>query len=363
MGHLVKPSDEQEPKKIAWLQCIGSRDMNRCGNGYCSSVCCTYAIKEAMIAKEHSGGDLDCVIFNMDIRTFGKDYEKYYNRGKDKEGVRFVKARVHTIDEVKDTGELRIKYVDEDGDVQKEDFDMVVLSVGLEISESTVDLAKRLDVDLNRYNFADTQPFTPVETSRQGIYACGTFQGPKDIPSSVIEASAAACAAGKNLVEARNTCTKSVEIPEEIDVDGQELRVGVFVCKCGINIAGVVDTDAVEKYAASIPHVVYAGQNLFTCSQDTQDLMKEQILEHNLNRIVVASCTPKTHEGIFMDTLQACGLNKYLFEMANIRNQDSWVHKDNPAAATEKAKDLVSMAVARVATLFPLHEKEIPDYK
>lgn len=239
MGHLVKPSDEQEPKNIAWLQCIGSRDMNRCGNGYCSSVCCTYAVKEAMIAKEHSGSDLDCVVFNMDIRTFGKDYEKYYLRAKDKEGVRFVKARVHTIDEVKDTGELRIKYVDEDGQVQKEDFDMVVLSVGLEISESTVDLARRIDVDLNRYNFADTQPFTPVETSRQGVYACGTFQGPKDIPSSVIEASAAACAAGKSLVEARNTCTKSVEIPEEIDVAGQELRVGVFVCKCGINIAGL----------------------------------------------------------------------------------------------------------------------------
>jgi heterodisulfide reductase subunit A2 len=360
MGHLVKPSDEQEPKNIAWLQCIGSRDLNRCGNGYCSSVCCTYAVKEAMIAKEHSAGDLDCVVFNMDIRTFGKDYEKYYLRAKDKEGVRFVKARVHTIDEVKDTGELRIKYVDEDGQVQKEDFDMVVLSVGLEISQSTVDLARRLDVDLNRYNFADTQPFKPVETSRQGIYACGTFQGPKDIPSSVIEASAAACAAGRSLVEARNTCTKSVEVPEEIDVDGQELRVGVFVCKCGINIAGVVDTEAVEEYAASLPHVTYTSQNLFTCSQDTQDQMKEQISEHDLNRIVVASCTPKTHEGIFMDTLEACGLNKYLFEMANIRNQDSWVHKDDPAAATEKAKDLVRMAVARVATLFPLHEKVIP---
>jgi len=360
MGHLVKPSDEQEPKKIAWLQCIGSRDMNRCGNGYCSSVCCTYAIKEAMIAKEHSGGDLDCVIFNMDIRTFGKDYEKYYHRAKDKEGVRFVRSRIHTIDEVRDTGELRIKYVDEDGHIQKEDFDMVVLSVGLEISESTVELARRLDVDLNRYNFADTKPFTPVKTSRSGVYACGTFQGPKDIPSSVIEASAAACAAGKSLAEARNTCTKSVEIPEEIDLAGQELRVGVFVCKCGINIAGVVDTDAVEEYAASLPHVVYTTQNLFTCSQDTQDQMKEQISEHNLNRIVVASCTPKTHEGIFMDTLQACGLNKYLFEMANIRNQTSWVHSDDPAAATEKSKDLVRMAVARVATLFPLYEKMIP---
>ena len=360
MGHLVRPSDEKEPKKIAWLQCIGSRDTNQCGNGYCSSVCCMYAVKDAMIAKEHAHGDLDCAIFNMDIRTFGKDYEKYYLRAKEKENVRFVKARVHTIDEVGEKRNLRIQYVDEAGALQEEIFDIIVLSVGLQVPESTVDLAKRLDVDLNKYKFAITDTFAPVETSRPGVYACGVFQEPKDIPSSVIEASAAACLAGGRLNQARNTLTKSVELPEEIDLTGEAPRIGVFVCNCGVNIAGVVDVGMLEEYAKTLPHVVYAGQNLFTCSQDSQEEMKAFIKEHRLNRIVVAACTPKTHEGIFMDTLEACGINKYLFEMANIRNQDSWVHSDVPEKASGKAKHLVKMAVARAATLHPLHEKKIP---
>lgn len=360
MGHLVKMSDKTEPKKIAWLQCVGSRDTNWCGNGYCSSVCCMSAVKEAMIATEHATGDLDCTIFNMDMRTFGKDYEKYYLRAKNDAGVRFVKARIHTIDEIKETGELNLRYVDEAGKIIQERFDMVILSVGLTISESTAELAGRLELELDKYKFAVSEPFMPVQTSRPGVYACGVFQGPKDIPTSVIEASAAAGAVGSFLADARDTLTKSVEIPEEIDISGEEPRIGVFVCKCGINIAGVVDVEAVEEYTKTLPNVEYVGQNLFTCSQDTQEQMKEVIAEQNLNRIVVASCTPKTHEGIFMDTLQACGLNKYLFEMANIRNQNAWIHSDMPEEATEKAKKLIKMAVARVATLYPLHEKIIP---
>jgi heterodisulfide reductase subunit A-like polyferredoxin len=360
MGHLVKLSDHTEPKRIAWLQCVGSRDVNRCGNGYCSSVCCMYAIKEAMIAKEHAGGNLDCAIFNMDIRSFGKDYEKYYLRAKDRAGVRFVKSRIHTIDEVPETRELVIRYVDDGGAIQKETFDMVVLSIGLQVPQSSVDLAGRLHVDLGKYRFASTHPFAPVESSRPGVYVGGVFQGPKDIPSSVIEASAAACAAGANLAPARYSCTKTVVIPEEMPVEGLTPRIGVFVCNCGINIAGVVDVPAVQEYSTTLPNVVYAGQNLFSCSQDAQDLMKELIREHQLNRVVVASCSPKTHEAIFMDTLQACGLNKYLFEMANIRNQDSWIHSDSPQQATQKAKELVRMAVARAGTLRALHEKQIP---
>jgi heterodisulfide reductase subunit A-like polyferredoxin len=359
MGHLVRPSDHKEPKKIAWLQCVGSRDTNKCGNGYCSSVCCMYAIKDSMIAKEHAEGDLDCAIFNMDIRTFGKDYEKYYLRAKDKAGVRFINARVHTIDEIGENNDLRLQYVNTDGELQEEFFDMVVLSVGLQVSESTAELANRLNVDLDKYNFAVTESFAPVETSRPGVYACGVLQEPKDIPGSVTQASAAACLAGGFLNKARNTNTLSVEIPEEIDLTGLDPRIGVFVCNCGVNIASVVDVKEVEEYAKTLPHVVYAGQNLFTCSQDSQEQMKEIIKEEQLNRIVVAACSPKTHEPIFMDTLEACGLNKYLFEMGNIRNQDSWVHSDTPGKASDKAKELVRMSVARAATLQPLHEKKI----
>ncbi|MBW2564807.1 MAG: FAD-dependent oxidoreductase, partial [Deltaproteobacteria bacterium] len=360
MGHLVRPSDEKEPKKIAWLQCVGSRDTNKCSNGYCSSVCCMYAIKDAMIAKEHSGGDLDCAIFYMDIRSYGKDYEKYYNRARDREGIRFLKARVHTLYDDPQTGGLRLVFADESGNRVEEAFDMVILSVGLQASASTIELANRLEIDLNKYNFVDTDPFAPVDTSRPGVYTCGTLQGPKDIPASVTEASAAASAAGKDVAEGRGTETKSLVLPDEIDVSGEEARIGVFVCDCGINIAGVVDVPSVKEYASTLPNVVFTDENLFTCSQDTQEKIKEKIQEEKLNRVVVASCSPKTHAPMFMETLEACGLNKYLFEMANIRNQDSWVHANNPEIATVKAKDLVRAAVARSSALSPLHEKVIP---
>ena len=362
-GHLMRPLDREEPKSIAWLQCVGSRDTNRCGNGYCSSVCCMYAVKESMIAKEHAHGELDCAIFNMDIRTFGKDYEKYYLRARDKEGVRFVTARVHTITEVPETGDLILEYADKSGAMKRETFNMVVLSVGLQIQPGTVELAKRLNVKLNKYNFVESDPFTPVRTSRPGIYTCGVLQGPKDIPESIAEASAAACLAGAELVEVRGTEIPNIEIPEKIDVAGQKPRIGVFVCNCGINIGGIVDVPAVKDYAATLPNVVFTDDNLFTCSQDTQDIIKEKIIEHQLNRVIVASCSPKTHEQMFMETLEACGLNKYLFEMANIRNQNSWIHSKDPEEATQKAKDLVRMSVARAATLRPLHEKKIPVIK
>jgi len=360
MGHLVRPTDEKEPQKIAWLQCIGSRDTNRCGNGYCSSVCCMYAIKDAMIAKEHAAGDLDCAVFNMDIRTFGKDYESYYLRAKEREGVRFVKARVHTIDPAPENDDLIVRFADDSGQMQDEIFNMVVLSVGLQVPESSSELAQTLGIAVDKYRFLDSQPFAPVETSRPGVYACGVFQGPKDIPESVTQASAAAGTAGALLADGRDSDTKEVVIPAERDVLAEDLRIGVFVCNCGINIGGVVDVPAVKDYAAGLPNVAYAGENLFTCSQDSQDKIKEVMEEHQLNRVVVAACTPKTHEPIFMDTLVAVGLNKYLFEMANIRNQNSWIHSNDPEAATKKAKELVAMAVARASTLKPLGERAIP---
>jgi heterodisulfide reductase subunit A-like polyferredoxin len=360
MGHLVRPSDGKEPKKIAWLQCVGSRDINRSGNGYCSSVCCMYAIKDAMIAKEHAHGELDCAVFYMDIRTFGKEYEKYYLRARDKAGVRFIKARVHSIDEAGPDRSLQLRYVDDNGSLQAESFDMVVLSVGLQVTKETGELAQRLGIDVDKYRFAVSPPFLPVATSRPGVFACGVFQGPKDIPGSVAEASAAASLAGRLLAAGRNTLTRQVETPAEVDVGAEEPRIGVFVCNCGVNIAGVVDVKAVVEHARTLPHVVFAGQNLFTCSQDSQELMKQTIAEHRLNRVVVAACSPKTHEGIFMDTLEATGRNKYLLEMANIRNQDSWVHAQSPLRATAKARELVGMAAARAGTLQPLREKIIP---
>ena len=360
MGHITRLSkDKKEPKKIAWFQCVGSRDLNQCGNSYCSSVCCMYAIKEAVIAKEHAGEDLDCAIFFMDMRTHGKDFEKFYINAREKHGVRFIRSRVHTIAPLPDSDDLEVRYFTEGGNMKTEVFDLIVLSVGLETSPEVIKLAGRLGIELTEGNFSKTDAFTPVATSREGIFACGAFQGPKDIPQSVIDASAAASAAGEILSKARNTLTKFKEMVPEINVTGERPRIGVFVCNCGTNINGVVNVPEVREYAATLPYVEYAAENLYSCSQDTQDNMADIIKAEKLNRVVVAACTPKTHEPLFQETLINAGLNKYLFEMTNIRNHDSWVHKNNPDIATEKAKDLVRMAVAKVALMEPLEEAEL----
>jgi len=318
-----------------------------------------YAIKEAAIAKEHAGAGLDCTIFYMDMRTHGKDFERYYANAREKHGIRFIRSRVPTVDAVKGSGDLLIPYVNDAGEVVQEVFDMVVLSVGMETSPDSMELAHRLGVELTDGGFCQTESFHPVATSRPGIYVCGAFQGPKDIPQSIIEASSAAAEVGARLSLARNTLTRQIEVPTERPVAGERPRIGVFICHCGINIGGVVDVPGVRDYAASLPYVEYAADNLFTCSTDTQEIIGKTIKDKGLNRIVVAACTPKTHEPLFQETLVDAGLNKYLFEMTNIRNQDSWVHKDYPQSATEKAKDLVRMAVAKAALMEPLQEAEL----
>jgi len=358
-GHLVRPSDKEEPKKIAWLQCIGSRDEHIGARGYCSSVCCTYAIKEAMLAKEHSKEPLDTAIFYMDIRTHGKDFERYFNRGKDEAGIRFVKSKISNIVPVGDAEKQLIRYIDETGKRVEEEFDIVVLSVGLGVNKEVIDLANRIGIERDQYNFASSTSFKPVKTSLPGIFVCGAFEAPKDIPQSVIESSAAAGVAGSSLVESRWTLTKTKEIIEEIDIRGEPPRIGVFICNCGTNIGGVVDVPSVVEYARALPYVVYAEENMFSCSQDTQDMMAKAIKEKRLNRLVVSACTPKTHEPLFQETLTNAGVNKYLFEMANIRNQCSWVHASDHEKATQKAKDLTRMAIAKVALQEPLIEPEL----
>ena len=358
-GHLQRPSDRQEPKKIAWLQCIGSRDINRCDNAYCSSVCCMYAIKEAVISIEHAENELDTAIFFMDMRTYGKDFEKYYDRARNDQGIRFIRSRIHSIQEDPETNDLILQYVDEKGDIQTETFGMVVLSVGLETPKALVDMAKDLEISLDQDQFVQTETFNPVETSRKGIFVCGAYQEPKDIPYSVMEASAAAAEAKAGLSEAGGTLVKERTYPEEQDVSSEEPRIGVFVCNCGTNIGGIVDVPKVAEYARMLPGVAFVEENLFTCSQDTQDKIKEAIEKEGLNRVVVAACTPRTHEDLFRETLRDAGLNKYLFEMANIRNHCSWVHSKERDAATEKAKDLLRMSVARAQLIQPLPQPTI----
>jgi len=357
-GHVLRPGDKKEPKRIAFIQCVGSRDP-QAGQGYCSSVCCTYAIKEAIIAKEHAKAGLETTIFCMDIRTFGKGFESYYERAKNEYGVRFIRAGISSVDQDSRTKNLIVHYESEAGEIKQEEFDMVVLSVGLVPKEGTAQLAKRLRVNLNEHGFCRTSEFMPVDTIRDGIYVCGAFAGPKDIPETVTQGSGAAAKAMGLLASARNTLITKKEYPPELDVLNQEPRIGVFICHCGINIGGYVDVPRVVEYTKTLPNVVYAEDNLYTCSQDTQKRIVEMIKEHKLNRVVVASCTPRTHEPLFRETIREAGLNPYLFEMANIRDQCSWIHMNEPKGAFEKAKDLVRMSVAKARLLIPLKRVEI----
>jgi heterodisulfide reductase subunit A len=357
-GHLVRPSDEKEPQKIAWIQCVGSRDMHPGSQPYCSAVCCTYSIKEAIVSKEHQKGELDTAIFYIDMRTHGKDFERYYNRAQEA-GVRFVKSKISTILPDGDTGNLLISYTDEAGRRINESFDIVVLSVGFGASKEALDLAQKLGIELDQYQLALTSGFEPVQTSKPGIFVCGTFESPKDIPQSVIESSAAAAVVESTLAESRGSMIQIKEIPEEVDVRGEPPRVGVFVCRCGTNIAGFLEVPDVVEYAKTLPNVVFAEDNLFSCSQDTQEQITQIIKEQNLNRVVVAACTPRTHESLFQETVLNAGINKYLFEMANIRNQCSWVHSSQNEEATAKAIDLVRMAVSKISLLQPLADPEI----
>jgi heterodisulfide reductase subunit A2 len=357
-GVIQRPSDGVHPKKVAWIQCVGSRDRRK-GMPHCSSVCCMASIKEAVIAREHDA-TVEPTIFFMDIRAYGKDFDKYYEKAKTDGGVRFLRSMVSRVVEDPQTNNLLITYLDENDRLITETFEMVVLAAGIKPTDSALKTAEILGVKLEENNFCETGTFQPVDTSQPGIYVAGAFQAPKDIPQTVMEASAAAGAATRLLADQRNTLTVTKEVPPERDFTGQDPRIGVFVCRCGINIASTVDVPGVVERLEEIPGVAYAGENLFTCSQDAQVLIKNLIQEHDLNRLIVASCTPRTHLPLFQETAREAGLNKYLVEMANIREHCSWVHMKEKDMATEKAVDLIRMAIARTRILEQVQDQQLP---
>ncbi|MDH4009089.1 MAG: CoB--CoM heterodisulfide reductase iron-sulfur subunit A family protein [Desulfobacterales bacterium] len=353
-GHIQRLSDGKIPGRIAWIQCVGSRD-SHAGNEYCSAVCCMSATKQAMITKEHAG-DIDTRIFFIDIRAQGKGFDRFYERSESENGVRYVRSLISRVIPNPEDDTLSISYAGPDHQLQEETYDMVVLSVGLCPNASTAQFAERIGVLLNEHGFYASEPLDVVATSRPGIYVCGAAQGPKDIPEAVQQGSSAAAQATALLADTRGSLVKAPATHVERNISGEEPCVGVFVCHCGINIAGVVDVEAVAAFAGTLPDVKYATHCMFACSTDQLQAIKQAIQDHHLNRVVVASCTPRTHEPLFRNTLREAGLNPYLFELANIREQDAWVHQAAPEAATLKAKELVRMSVSRARLLEPLYE-------
>jgi heterodisulfide reductase subunit A2 len=357
-GHIRRISDGRPPRRMAWIQCVGSRDPH-IGQDYCSSVCCMSAIKQALITKEQDSRT-ETVIFYNDLRAYGKGFDRFYERAETEHQVRFVRSMISRIVPNPEDDTLTLTYVDSSRHIQEEIFDLVVLSVGLCAHPSAKTLARKMAVKLDDYGFCVSDSLDMVRTSREGIFVCGSLQGPKDIPDSVQQGSSASAQAMALLAETRGTIMEEVPRPKERDVSQEKPRIGVFICHCGINIAGVVDVKAVAEYARSLPDVAYVADCLFACSTDQQNEIRKAIAEHGLNRIVAAACTPRTHEPLFQDTLRQAGLNPYLFELANIREQDAWVHRLNPSDATHKAQDLVRMSVSRARLLKPLQETIYP---
>ncbi len=357
-GHVVRRDNGKEAKRIAWIQCVGSRESD-CGNEYCSSICCMATTKQAMIASEHLG-NLQGTIFNMDIRAHGKDFDQYYERARAMDNINFIKSIPSRIVQLPSSKDLRLVYTDPVKGHTEQDFDLVVLAVGIDPKVSVSESIRKLGIDINEYGFCKTERLAPLITSRPGVFVGGAFQEPKDIPETVMQASAAASMAMELLSPVKNTLIVSKEYPYEHDVTDEKPRIGVFVCHCGINIAGTVDVEKVTESIKGQPGVVFASHTMYTCSDASLSNIKEQIFINKLNRVVVASCTPRTHEPIFRETLREAGLNPYLFELANIRDQCSWVHSSEPENATDKAIELVKMSISRAFGLLPLEGEKIP---
>lgn len=356
-GHVVRQSDGRETRRIAFIQCVGSRD-SKCGNDYCSSVCCMAATKQAMVAREHVDG-LEVTIFYMDIRAFGKGFDQYYERARSQDGIEYIKSIPSRVLESPGTKNLMLRFMNEKSELEEREFDLVVLAVGMDPKPTVSATLSRLGIDLNEFGFCATDRLSPLETSREGIFVAGAFQEPKDIPETVTQASAAASKSMELLAQARNTLIDKKTYPEEHDITDEEPRIGVFVCHCGINISSVIDVERVAEVALSEPQVVTTTHTMFACSEASLSEIKDSIHKHRLNRIVVASCTPRTHEPLFRETMREAGLNPYLFELANIRDQCSWVHSSDPEAANEKAIELVRMSIARARLLSPLTAESI----
>jgi len=359
-GEILRPSDKKHPHKMAWIHCVGSREVIPGGNSYCSAVCCSYIQKQVILAKDHDA-DIEATIFHNDIRSFGKDFERFYQRAEKLPGVRFIRSYVSLGKEIPETKNVTIRYATFEDGVKEEEFDLVVLGVGLNPPADVQKLADTFGIQLNPHGFCKTNPLNPMETTRPGIYVSGAFQGPMDIPESVVTASGAGALCGHLLGYRRGKLSRERIYPPERDVvSEEEVRVGVFVCHCGANIGRVVDVPSVVEYSSTLDNVVHAEEGLFVCSTDAAEQISNTIREKELNRVVVAACTPRTHEPLFRDTLREGGINQYFFDMANIREHCSWVHSKQKEEATKKAKDIVRMSVARTAHLEPLEEFDLP---
>ncbi len=358
-GEILRASDMKHPHNVAWIQCVGSRRVTPGENSYCSAVCCTYTQKQVILTKDHDAG-AKCTIFHNDIRSYGKDFERYYERTEKLPDVRFIRSYTSIVREDPKTKNVTVRYSTPANGVKEEEFDMVVLSIGLNPPADAKEIAGKFGIQLDTNDFCKLNPVNPMVTNRPGIYVSGGFQGPIDIPESVFSASGAGSQIGQLLDYRRGNLAKERVYATERDVSKEEPRIGVFVCHCGANIGRIVNVPDTVEYCKTLPNVVYAQEQLFSCATNSAKEITDITKEQGLNRVVIAACSPRTLEPLFRDTVREAGINQYFCEMANIREHNSWVHSREKEEATEKAKDIIRMSVARACHLEPLQEFDLP---
>jgi heterodisulfide reductase subunit A len=346
-GAIERPSDGKIPQRIAWLQCVGSRDQE---HPYCSSICCMYATKEAVLARQRIPG-VTCQIFVMDERAFSKEYTAYFEQSKDLWDVGYVRCRISEIKENPATHDLILHYHDESGALREEQFDLVVLSVGSVPPPKAVALAEDMQIDLNEYGFCKTDKFEPLDTSRPGVFVAGAFATPKEIAETVMDASGAAARCMALLSGKSGTEVSRPVYPPERDVSGESPRVGVFACRCHPAIDTVVNVDEVLAFASGFSGVVHTEALAYGCLPGGPQAIRAAISEHGLNRVVIGACTPRTHLALFHDAIRQEGLNQQLLEFVSLRDNCAWVHGDDPLGATRKAKEEMRVGVARARHL------------
>jgi len=354
-GRLVRPSDGRPLRKAAWLQCVGSRDI-QIEADFCSSICCMHAIKEALVAKERAGGELETAIFYMDMRTFGKSFQRYRDQAETQSGVRFERGRVHSVSQDKDSGDLIIGYVDASGTYQEEIFDMVVLSVGQRPASGTMALAEMAGIPLNQWGFGQTEPFSLTRTNKEGIVLGGSFSGLKDINESVIQASAAALAASRVIHSAGGSLAPEIT-PEEplLDISQEPPRVMVAVCTCDDLLDKLSDRQQLVRRFETDPavdHVVFLEQ---TCTATGWDNLAELAEKHKPNRILIGACLPYVYARKIRELGRRVGLHPTLIEVVDLMlmAQSSKLKAESPSvdemsAINNELAAILGMGLARL---------------
>ncbi len=350
-GFPIRGSDGKKMERVAFIQCVGSRDPS-CGQDHCSTICCMYATKQAMIAKDRSP-DLSITFFYMDIRPMGKDYERYYERAKAVYGIEYKRCAISSIRELHPSKNLLITYVKEDGVFEEKEFDAVILSLGFTPPKGMADFAKTIGLRLNRQGFCETEEFSPAQTSVEGVFVGGAFRSPRDIPESVVEGSSAAAAAASFLTPLRLPLPLR-EYPAEGGMAEEIPKMGVFVCHCGEELKGTLSISKLVEGMKSLRGVAHVEELGLACLPEDLDLIKRKIGEHGLNRVVIAGCSRWEIRGPIEEMAKGMGFNPTLIEYANIREQCAYVHENDPKSATEKAMALLKMAVERARRLQPV---------